>query len=552
MSLKILLVGINARYTHSNLAIRYLRNALPPKNYEVDIAEFSINQNPLDILQDIYSRKPDVICLSVYIWNSDLIKKMLPDLKNIFPKSRLILGGPEVSYNPQIWIDNYPQIDQIIKGHGEAGLSFLAESNFTWQDKIIYKSNPKFSELPFPYLESDFPELEHKYIYYESSRGCSFRCSYCLSSRSDQKLEFRSIEQVKEELGWLLKREPKIIKFVDRTFNVKPDFARNIWKFLIEQSTNTKFHFEIHPELLSKVDFEILQNCPEDRFQFEIGIQSTNPSTLKAIHRSQNWQKTQENIQKLVALSNIHLHVDLIAGLPYEDWDSLIRSFNDIISLMTDHFQVGFLKVLPGTEMQEKVGEYGIVSQQNPPYQILQNKWLSFEDLSEFEQIEKLVNSIINSENFKITFAQMKKKFTNSYALFQSLLVFCANKSIDLNKRDWQSVAKLLWHFVNEHHISDLEFFLDCLRWDWCQIAAGHHYPDFLNSKKTKEWKAIGLKSIRDERDRIDETIKLQSSQINRSIFFMPKTGKFRDRMNLDESIYAFVPIGKKKVRIQL
>ena len=207
MSLKILLVGINARYTHSNLAIRYLRNAIHDLNYEVEIAEYSINQHLLDILQNIYFRKPDVIGFSVYIWNSELLKHLLPEIKKILPECKLILGGPEVSYNHEEWISAFSTVDNIITGHGEAGFRFMAENNFLWNDKIISKPNPLFSEIPFPFFEADFLELEHKYIYYESSRGCSFRCSYCLSSRSDQKLEFRSIEQVKTELNWLLQKK---------------------------------------------------------------------------------------------------------------------------------------------------------------------------------------------------------------------------------------------------------------------------------------------------------------------------------------------------------
>jgi len=552
MSFKILLVSINARYTHSNLAVRYVRNSISDLNHLVEIAEFSINQNSLDILKNIYSHKPDVIGFSVYIWNTNLIKILLPEIKKFLPDCRLILGGPEVSYYPLRWIENFPEIDHIVRGHGEAGFHKLAESNFQAADKIVSILNPLFSEISFPYLETDFPELEHKYIYYESSRGCSFRCSYCLSSRSDQKLELRHVKQIKEELCWLLKKEPKIIKFVDRTFNIKSEFSRQIWNFLIEQKTNTKFHFEIHPELLNKADFEILRNCPEDRFQFEIGIQSTNPQTLKEIHRPQDWQKTKANIQKLVNLKNIHLHVDLIVGLPFEDRESLIRSFNDIISLQAGHFQMGFLKVLPGTEMQEKAAEYEIQSMDSPPYQILKNKWLSLEESAELEMIEKLVNSIYNSENFKMTFIHISKNFSTPFFFFEQLLRFSQHQNFDLAKRDWQSVAKLLFDFVIEEIKPKRDLYLDCLRWDWCQIAAGHHFPDFINLKATKEWKAIGLNSIRADKTEIERKMKLHSSQINRSIFFKPVSDSFRKENNLTDSIYAFVPDGKKKNIIEL
>ncbi|MCF7867168.1 MAG: DUF4080 domain-containing protein [Candidatus Cloacimonetes bacterium] len=549
MKTKILLIGINARYTHSNLAIRYLRNSIQNLNFETQIVEYSINQNSLDILQDIYFRKPDIIAFSVYIWNSELIKILLPEIKKILAECKLILGGPEVSFNSQEWLKNFPQIDYIITGYGEAGFRFLAENDFESDQKIISKLNQHFNQIPFPYLEEDFPEMEHKYIYYESSRGCSFKCSYCLSSRSDQKLEFRSLEQVKTELNWLLERNPKIIKFVDRTFNIKPDFSKVIWKFLIEKDTNAKFHFEIHPELLQNEDFEILEKCPADRFQFEIGIQSTNSKTLEAIHRKQNWEKIKSNIGRLNEMGNIHLHVDLIAGLPFEDRQNLIKSFNDIISLNADHFQVGFLKVLPGTEMQEKTEEFKLVYQQHPPYQVLKTKWLSLEDLFEFQQIEKLVNSIYNSENFCTTYSQLITEFSSPFQFFRTLLKFCIDQNFDLNKRDWQNVAENILTFVTNELSASINFSTDCLQWDWCQIASGHHYPIFLNSGKIKEWKVVGQELLKTWNN---ENEPFQSSQLKRTIYFKPSSKKLINKLKLKNSIYAFVPVQNKKEIIEL
>lgn len=546
---KILLIGINARYTHSNLAIRYLRNSIQDLDFETAIAEYSINQTELDILQDIYLRKPEIIAFSVYIWNSELIRKLLPEIKKLLPNSKLILGGPQVSYNQQKWLNNFNQIDHIIAGSGEAGFIFLAKNNFKYEQKLISRSNLHFSQIPFPYLENDFPEMKHKYIYYESSRGCSFKCSYCLSSRSDQKLEFRNIEQVERELNWLLNKNPKIIKFVDRTFNIKPEFSRQIWQFLIKKETSTKFHFEIHPELLQETDFKILAESPVDRFQFEIGIQSTNSETLKAINRSQNWQKIKKNVSRLLDLKNIHLHVDLIAGLPFEEKQKLIKSFNDIISLSAHHFQLGFLKILPGTEMQEKANEYELVYQQHPPYQILRTKWLTTEDLFHFLQIEKLVNAIYNSENFVTTYQMLVAEFYSPFIFFEILLHFCLKQETDLNKRDWQNVAKILLEFVKVNLPAALILITDCLRWDWCQIAAGHHYPVFIDSPVSKQWKKEGqelLKTLNNENNR------LQISQIKRSIYFKPDSKDFKYKLNLNNSIYTFVPLEKGKEIIEL
>ena len=547
MSRHLLLIGINARYTHSNLAIRYLREIISELNFSTNIAEYSINQPTWEIMQNIYRRQPQVIAFSVYIWNAELIRQLIPDLKKILPDCRLIVGGPEVSYNAAEWLHTLPEIDFLIKGHGEAGFRFLAENDFIWQEREIFQPNPPFSELPFPYSEADFPALEHKYIYYESSRGCSFRCSYCLSSRSDQKLEFRNLEQVKSELEWLLARQPKIIKFVDRTFNIKVDFAREIWRFLIEKETATKFHFEIHPELLDEADFEILQNCPAERFQFEIGIQSTSPRTLQEIHRSQNWEKIRSNLAKLKNIGTIHLHTDLIAGLPFEGRQNLIESFNDIISLSADHFQLGFLKVLPGTEMYEKSAEYRLLFQQHPPYRILANKWLSADDLLEFSRIEKLVDLLINSEKFQITSARLISNAATPFQFFRHLLHFADSQDFDPNQHDWQNVAKLLWEFVKIDDPQNSEFYLDCLRWDWCQIAVGHFYPAFLAGNETKEWKAEGFEKLKSKDEKV-----ISSSQLNRTIFFRPHTANFCRILKLNESVYAFIPNDKNKMRLEI
>lgn len=544
---KILFLGINARYTHSNLAIRYLRNVIRDLHYKTEILEFSINRQGLELLPEIYKRKPAVLAISVYIWNSEFIRNLLPDIKAILPHCKLVLGGPEVSFNAQTWLEKFPEIDYIVCGHGEMGFRLLAETDFLYQQRIITKLNPKFEQIPFPYLKEDFGDLKHKYVYYESSRGCCFNCSYCLSSRSDQKLEFRKIEQVKSELKWLLERKPKIIKFIDRTFNIKADFSRAIWEFLIEQKTDTKFHFEIHPGILNTEDFKLLEKCPENRFQFEIGIQSTNRQTLQAIHREQNWIKVKSNVLKLKELANNHLHVDLIAGLPFENLQSLIKSFNDIISLQADHFQLGFLKILPGTEMQEKASEYEIIYQQQPPYQILKTKWLSTEDLFELVLIEKLVNSFYNSEHFKTTSSFLISKYQNPFILFKNLLSFFRKQNCDLQKRDWQSTAECLLNFVQENSPDSIELITDCLRWDWCQIATGHFYPSFINTSSSSDWKKEGQQLLKVYHQR-----NFSNAQSKRAIFFKATSPEFISKLKFDNAIYAFVPGGLKKEIIAL
>ncbi|MDA3812892.1 MAG: DUF4080 domain-containing protein, partial [Candidatus Cloacimonetes bacterium] len=429
---KLLLVGINARYTHSNLALRYLRNFVDDLEHKTEILEFSINQDMLAILEQITRVRPEFIALSVYIWNTDIIYSLLPEIKKILPDSKIILGGPEVSYNPEEWLSKFSEIDYIVCGAGEAGLRYLLENGLQIGNQIIRKKNPHFSEIPFAYLPSDFPEIKNKYIYYESSRGCSFKCSYCLSSRSDQTLEFRDLENVRKELAFIIKQEPRIIKFVDRTFNINKEHSREIWKFLIDLEPNMTFHFEIHPELLDDEDLQILKKCPKGLFQFEIGIQSTNPETLKAIQRSGNWEKTADIVHQLISLGNIHIHVDLIAGLPFEDMQGFERSFNDIFNLKADHFQLGFLKVLPGTEMAENADKFGITSTKMNPYIILKNQWLSFDDLNKIHKIETLLNVFSNSNKFKTTLQYLIPRFDSPFIFFNDLLDFLQTRNFDL------------------------------------------------------------------------------------------------------------------------
>ena len=541
---KLLLVGINARYTHLNLAIRYLRNHINDLEYKTEIIEFSINQNILEILEQIAYNKPEILAFSVYIWNTDLVRILLPEIKNILPDSKIIMGGPEVSYNPKEWLKEFPEIDFIICGAGETGFRYLLENNLAISNAIIRRKNPHFSEIPFPYLPSDFPEIKNKYIYYESSRGCSFKCSYCLSSRSDQALEFRDIENVKKELAFLIKQNPKIIKFVDRTFNAKKEHSREIWKFLIELNPKITLHFEVHPELIDEKDLQILKNCPKRLFQFEIGIQSTNPETLKAIHRVNNWQKTSNIIKQLTLLGNIHIHVDLIAGLPFETMNDFEKSFNDIFSLNADNFQLGFLKVLPGTEMAENTNNFGIVSTRTNPYIILKNNWLSFEELSKLHKVETLLDVFSNSNKFKMTLKYLIPKFDTPFLFFDKLLKFLQTNNYDLQTKNWKKNAFELLQFIKENLPDDINFFFDCLRWDWCLQARSHYYPEFLRCDNDAEAKKEGYALLNSHKikDIIKvDNIEISVSELKKVIYFIPKSNVFKQQIlsNYDSALFV-------------
>jgi len=441
---KVLLIGINARYTHSNPAIRYLRNSVLDLPFKIELIEFSINRKISEILSKIYGSQPDVVALSVYIWNSEIVKKILKDIKKVLPDIKIILGGPEVSFNAEKWIEEFPAIDHIIFGNGEEGFRYFLERDLDVPQTIIKIKNKNFSEINFPYLETDFPELQNKYIYYESSRGCPFRCIYCLSSRIDQALEFRDLETVKEEILWLLEKKPKIIKFIDRTFNSDRDFSRKIWKFLIELNPKTRFHFEIHPDLLEKEDFEILKKCPADLFQFEIGIQSTNPKTLKNINRTINIIEANKKIRKLIKTGNTHIHVDLIAGLPFADLESLANSFNEVYKLKADHLQLGFLKVLPGTKLLEKIDEFEIKFSEIAPYEVMQTKWLSYPELLQIHKIEFLLNAFYNSHKFEITLPEIVSLFENPFDFYHSLSKILEFDDFFISLNDWQKRADLI------------------------------------------------------------------------------------------------------------
>ena len=541
---KLLFIGINARYSHSNLALRYLRNFVADLEYETEILEFSINQDILEILEQITFKQPDILAFSVYVWNTKVTRLLLPEIKKILSEIKIIIGGPEVSYNPKEWLNEFPEIDYIICGAGEAGLKYLLENNLNVNNAIIKENNPHFSKILFPYLQSDFPEIKDKYLYYESSRGCSFKCSYCLSSRSDQSLQFRNLESVKKELKFLIEQKPKIIKFVDRTFNANKEHSREIWKFLIKLDPKTTFHFEIHPELIDDDDLEILKTSPKGLFQFEIGIQSTNPETLKAIHRTNNWEKISYIVHQFMSFENIHIHVDLIAGLPFEDILRFERSFNDIFGLNADHFQLGFLKVLPGTEMAENVDKFEIVSTNTSPYIILKNRWLSFDEINVIHKIETLLEIVSNSNRFNTTLKYLIPKFDSPFFFFIELLSFLQSKDFDLKTKNWQKNGLNLMQFTNKKFPDLKNLFLDCLRWDWCLQAKSHYYPEFLRCDADAKAKQVGYEYLNSHK--VKDKIKLGNleftvSDLKRAIFFMPRSEEFKQKNIPTSGINIFV-----------
>lgn len=498
------------------------------------------------MLEEIFLEKPDIVAISVYIWNVDAVGKLICDLKKILPQIKIILGGPEVSFNAQKWLDNFFEIDYIISGAGEAGLKYLVENNFNLTNKIVCIPNPHFSEIPFPYIERDFEVLKHKYIYYESSRGCPFKCSYCLSSRIDQRLQYKPLVKVKKELSFLMKQSCDVVKFVDRTFNADRKFAREVWRFLIKNYDEKKrYHFEIHPALLEEEDFQILASSPKDYFQFEMGVQSTNVLTLKSINRHEKWLDIKKNIARLIALRKSHIHLDLITGLPYEDMRCLENSFNDIYGMKSDLFQLGFLKVLPGTEMEERKEEYGIVYSASAPYQILANKWLSFKEFSLLHRLEGVMESYYNSGKFKFAIASLEKLYNSPFRMFMEITVFKDENGIG-ELKDWEKNATVLLDFIAKKFEKQREYFIDCLSYDWYLLGRFAHTPSILknefsgklNKKMLSNFAAVAQNNIL---NLAGEEISMKA--LKQAAFFKPQSQKFREKMTEEKRNILFYKV---------
>ena len=402
----VLLLAVNARFSHVNLALHYLRNALRAEGLEPVMLECEINQRRQDILQLVVAHKPDVILISVYVWNALLVSLLLPDLRALLPRVRLIVGGPEVSWTAEQWLVEHPDVDLVISGSGEAAVGFLARHGFESATRVLSVDNPPFRDIPFPYTAEDFPRLHHRYVYYESSRGCPCSCSYCVSGRADQRPDYRSGEQTIAELATIIDRTrtfpaPPIVKFVDRTFNAQPARAREIWAFLAEADTDATFHCEVHPAFLQSEDLALLATAPPRRFQFEIGVQSVHTDTLRAIGRSNRWSRSRPRVQELIDLANVTVHLDLIVGLPYDDSTSLTDSVDDLLRLKPHRIDVGILKSLPGTAIREDAVQHGRIAMQHPPYQVLANNRLTPAEFARFARIGELIDAIWNTNRLE-------------------------------------------------------------------------------------------------------------------------------------------------------
>lgn len=437
--MKFLLAAFNAKYIHSNPAI-YSLKAYAGEQYApyIDLGEYTINHSLDQILADIYNRRPDVIGFSCYIWNFTLVQELLGEIHKLLPDTELWLGGPEVSFQCHDILEKYPYVKGIMIGEGEETFLalmryYLGEGDRSLEDipglalPTGYTSERdlvNLSQVPFLYSAGNTDKLndfEHRIIYYESGRGCPFRCSYCLSS-IDKKVRLRDMELVKKELQFFLDHKVPQVKFIDRTFNCNHAHAKTIWRYILEHDNGiTNFHFEVAADILDEEELALLNQMRPGLAQLEIGVQTTNPQTLREIRRVTNMDKLRQAVSKIHAGHNVHIHLDLIAGLPYEDYESFARSFGDVYAMKPEQLQLGFLKILKGSYMYEMAETYGLQYLSKPPYEVLFTNWLTYEDVLRLKQVEEMVELYYNSNQFTHTLPLLEQLYDNPFYLYEDL-----------------------------------------------------------------------------------------------------------------------------------
>ena len=441
--MKILLAACNAKYIHSNLAVYDLKAYSSDYDEHVILREYTINQPKDEILKDIYSSGADVVCFSCYIWNISFVRELIRDLVKILPKTAFWAGGPEVSYDAEKFLTEMPEMTGVMVGEGEKTFHDLLEfyidgkdsleeiSGIAYRtgDKIIHNGWRELMDLSaIPFVYEHLEKFENRIIYYESSRGCPFSCSYCLSS-IDKKLRFRDLELVKKELQFFLDHRVPQVKFVDRTFNCKHEHAMTIWKYILEHDNGvTNFHFEISADLLREEEMELMSQMRPGLIQLEIGVQSTNPETIRAIHRHMDLKKLEHCVNRVHSFRNIHQHLDLIAGLPYEDYDTFHQSFNDVYRMKPDQLQLGFLKVLKGSLMQKEAEVYGIVYKEKEPYEVLSTNWLTYGEVLKLKMVESMVEVYYNSGQFWHTLEYLVPFEKDAFTCYEKLGSFYEKK----------------------------------------------------------------------------------------------------------------------------
>lgn len=543
---KIVLAGINSQYVHLNLAVRYLKKYVEANSdLKIEIYETNINNQVFNIIKDIYELNPDKIIFSTYIWNKEYIVEIVKELKKVLPNVEIILGGPEVSYKWEKFMANMPEVDALLLGEGEnVLLNFLTKE----EDKVLGVVSRKNDEIvfngiepiienldivPFPYEDWEL-EDKTKIFYYESSRGCPFSCSYCLSS-IDKTVRYYSLDRVKKDLKRFLDSPIKLLKFVDRTFNLRKERYMEIWKFLLENyREGITFHFEINANIFDDETLDFLEKVPKGYFQFEIGVQSINPETMVAIKRNNILDKLAHNVRRISR--NIHLHLDLIAGLPYETYDIFKNSFNYVYNLKPEMIQLGFLKLLKGTQMYDEVEKYQYKYYSRPPYEVFSNKFISFGELVKLKNLEKMLDYYYNSEKFRYTCNfVINNNFDTPFAFFEKIADYYDKKGYLKISHKEVALFNILYDFYVENNLKDLDIFVEFLKYDYLALGKPGSYPEWLKSNKDSELhnqliKDSEFKSVREGHKNSElEEFKYNiftNKRENINIFFNYKTKK--------------------------
>ena len=463
--MKILLAACNAKYIHSNPAVYDLRAFASEYKEHILLGEYTINQTKDEILKEIYRSGAEVVCFSCYIWNISFVRELIFDLKKILPGTAFWVGGPEVSFDAENFLKEMPQVTGVMVGEGEE--TFLELARYYIEKKgtlavirgIAFRENGEIfhngwrkvmdlSRVPFAYEQTE--DFANRIIYYESSRGCPFSCSYCLSS-IDKKLRFRNLELVKKELQFFLDKKVPQVKFVDRTFNCKHDHAMEIWKYILEHDNGvTNFHFEISADLLREEELELMSRMRPGLIQLEIGVQSTNPDTIRAIHRNMDLKKLEASVARVKSFGNIHQHLDLIAGLPCEDYESFQRSFEQVYRMKPDQLQLGFLKVLKGSSMYHEAQKYEILYKEKEPYEVLSTAWLSYEDILKLKMVESMVEVYYNSGQFRKTLSWIETFYQEMFSFYESLGAYYEEKGYEEISHSRLRRYEILLEFLKE------------------------------------------------------------------------------------------------------
>lgn len=516
----VVLAAVNSKSSHSNPTLFHFKNHLAENSdCKVTLLELTINESWRDALEKLTDTNGHYFLFSVYIWNRSWLERLLPLLKKLAPESRIILGGPEITWNRSYW-EEMDWTDTLVIGQAEG----FMEKLFDFREKVFISPPTPIGQIGFPYGDEDREVLEGRLVYYEASRGCLFNCSYCLSACEQGKPEYRELETVKGHVEKLIALKPKIVKMVDRTFNSDRDFARALWQYLIDRKSPVPFHFELHPLFLEEEDFAILEKAPPGLFFFEVGIQSTDREVLTAVNRPWHRPAERMNIERLCRMKNIHTHLDQIVALPMDTPEKAVRSFNEIISHRPDDFQLGFLKILPGTPLGTGEKSSGMIRTEFPPYEVVETPWFPMAGMREFYRTEADLNRYYNSGNFPETLAELMVLFPSPWIFFRELSRYSPENRVT---KQWPELAKSLLLLGEGEIEGGRDYLMDLLRLDWCPHASGQAYPPLLRREEDGEINVIRRNGYPLFKKMIEG---FSNRDYKRSILYVPSSQGMKDR----------------------